>query len=91
MIFGIFYQEYEHFDTKTMRFTGEKYMDEALGSDAYHVLSRRACGCGCLSIWVRKMREQARKLSKVQPHYRGFKIMRGDILHATPVSNLIMI
>ena len=87
MIFGIFYQEYEHFDSKTRRFTGEKYMDEATGSDSVHVLDGRMR----LSSWVDAMRAQARRLRIVKPHYRGFKIMRGDILHATPVSNLIML
>lgn len=90
-MFGVFYQEYERFDSKAMRFTGEKYMDEALGSDAYHVLSRRANGCGCLPVWRRKMQEQARRLSKVHPHYAAFKIMRGSILHATAITDLITI
>ena len=89
MVFGVFYQEYEHFDSKAMRFTGKKYLDEALGSDAYHILSRRANGWQCLSMWRRKMQEQGRRLRKVHPHYAAFKIMRGSILHATPVSELI--
>lgn len=85
MVFGVFYQEYEHFDTKAMRFTGEKYMNEALGSDAYFILDGR----NRLPTWIADMREQAQKLCKVHPHYRGFKIMRGTILNATPVSELI--
>lgn len=85
MVFGVFYQEYEHFDTKAMRFTGEKYMNEALGSDAYFILDGR----NRLPTWIADMREQAQKLRKCHPYYRAFKIMRGTILHATPVSELI--
>ncbi len=74
-----------------MRFTGETYLDEALGSDAFHVLSQRADGWRCLPLWRCKMQEQAKRLRKVKPHYTHFRIMRGSILRATPVSDLIEI
>lgn len=85
MVFGVFYQEYEHFDTKAMRFTGEKYMDNAIGTDSIYILDGR----NRLSTWIADMRKRANQLVKVQPHYAAFKIMRGSILHATPVSELI--
>lgn len=87
MVFGVFYQEYERFDSKARRFTGEKYMDEALGSDSVFILDGR----NRLATWISDMRQQARRLSKVQPHYKGFKIMRGSILHATAITDLITI
>ena len=85
MIYGVFYQEYEHFDTKAMRFTGEKYMDNAIGTDSIYILDGR----NRLSTQIADMRERAKQLRKVQPHYAAFKIMRGSISHATAITDLI--
>lgn len=85
MVFGIFYQEFERFDSKSRSFTGEKYMDEAVGSDAYFTLDGR----NRMPTWQQDMRQQARKLRKIHPHYVAFKIMRGSILHANAISDLI--
>jgi len=87
MVFGIFYDEKHEFDTKKMQFTGKTYLDEALGSDAYFILDGR----NRIATWVKDMRQRFEKIRKCHPHYRGFKIMRGDILHARPISELIMI
>ena len=87
MVFGIFYHEYEHFDTKAKRFTGEKYMDEACGSDSVFILDGR----NRMAKWIQDMRERAMRLRNVKPNYAAFKIMRGDILHAHPISGLITI
>lgn len=85
MVFGVFYDEKREFDTKTMCSTGKTYLDEALGSDSYFILDGR----NRMATWVEDMRQQARRLRNVKPFYKAFKIMRGSILHATPVTDLI--
>ncbi len=36
-----------------------------------------------------RAREQAHSLRKVQPNYSGFRVMRGNIANARPITKLI--
>ena len=75
-MYAMFTEYKNEFCTKAMEFTGKKYIDTALGTDAFRYIDGRKS----LRTAIAELNEALIKAKRFNPSYIGFNIYQGELL-----------